>query len=727
MNVEQKAKPSRPIEREPKDIEKQVREYAQSVLFSLPATLTEPANILESAQTKLHEMAKGNEDAAHRAHAIFVDEVLTLTEAAIRLDSKEHIPAFQAFSQALITEHASPFQQIPFPSQFTAIARIDRSAHLMHLQSAAQNYCTHHLNTNLPQYSKEIAGVIQHDTVPEALAAIHLLQQTKTDDTTEAVHDGYTQVMEHVKQGSTHPFVQCAAERAQATTQEQELTPSPASVSSDFSGIPDERGIITALTPQTSGEPAQSIPIQGAIIRFAIPAFSKADPDRLRMLFQYIQQPGMREFVEHTIHASCADLSFKSELYVLDFLAHNDAAVIERVSRVTQNPALNTREFLETFFAASYDADFPQHLLHAAEQVPPELMNQLCDRFNTIVTHHLHALEKEAQQFFIHIADAASFNPTRVTQQMTIQATRIFTEILTEARTQQQATPRIQQFFQKMESQSLLFKTMCSAAFHDNPDLELRDISSLRVAEFSFEELTEEVRQQLISIAQHNFPKTPSIVNGLHSLLYPSQATTQEEQTQNVERAQKNNCIIVQKESEIIAFLRIEDRGEEQFVASFNVDSTWRGSGIGGKLALYCLQKLQERYTLRANMIPTEPIASHYISLGFVGRHFRNAGDVHLIDIVMQKQRKKSALPRFHNSLRAQYERQQERSKNIQALVEQQTPTLILPPLQRKDISQFEPLIEALLNTYGYELTQYTHNDEETEYIMGFEKGDDAK
>jgi len=120
------------------------------------------------------------------------------------------------------------------------------------------------------------------------------------------------------------------------------------------------------------------------------------------------------------------------------------------------------------------------------------------------------------------------------------------------------------------------------------------------------------------------------------------------------------------------------------------------------------------------------PSAARYIDLGFIGYHLRDAGDTRLIDIVKQKEPRAYRLPRFHDSLKNLYQQQAKNGTDIQLLIDQQAPTIILPPGTSDQIKQYEPIMEKLLNVHGYELTRYTHNDNNTEYIIGLEKADVA-
>src|SRR3989339_93158 len=671
-------------EQEHGDLEQRVREYPRQVLFSLTATTSEPAAVLTSAQEHLRAItdktAADNDDAFHTAQAVFIDEVLNLTEAAMRLDSTPHIQAYQTFSQALIASPASPLPDLPLAHRFDISAKIDRSVHLSYLQPATAQSLTHACANELPQNSEQLAQLIKKYDVPEALAAINLLQRVHGGADNIDVATAYQTIMRDIEKTATHPFIQTAAKSAQSPI-----------------------------------ENAPTQPLPQVITRHAIPFLGKADPDRLRILFKYIQQPEMREFVEQQIHADFAEISLAGKLYTFDFLAQNDSHILQRVFRVTEQAALNKNTFFENFLLGAYDPSFPERLLQTAEKISPEFMNRLNERFQAIITQHLRSLEQETERFFAHPEDMTSFNPSRVTQQMYVQATQLFTEILALAQTQQAETPQIQQLFQKVEAQAFIFKNMCSAAFADNPDLTLLDISALSVEELSWQETTA-IKSRLLAIAQENFPAIPSIVEGLRAILYATDKKTTE----------KNRFIIVRKEKEIIAFLRIEDRGAEQFVASFNVPAEWQSSGMGGKTALYCLQILQEHHTVRANMILAEPIAARYIDLGFIGYHLRDAGDTRLIDIVKQKEPRAYRLPRFHDSLKNLYQQQAKNGTDIQLLIDQQAPTIILPPGTSDQIKQYEPIMEKLLNVHGYELTRYTHNDNNTEYIIGLEKADVA-
>lgn len=248
------------------------------------------------------------------------------------------------------------------------------------------------------------------------------------------------------------------------------------------------------------------------------------------------------------------------------------------------------------------------------------------------------------------------------------------------------------------------------------------EITGLEYKEQKGDEVDSEDRQKMLKLSQRNYDKVE-----------PTVPASLEELFNNSDRLKQNSFVVLKQVAatgklELLAFLRIEDRGPDQvYVGSFNVHTEAQGAGIGERMLAQTIADLVKTKNVTAIMNQELAAGSLYIeqvgavATGYERYPVSDRGPVGHFEILVEKTKQPSQLAGISRTeLIRQYE---QIAKGVDPLARIGEPVILAVFDTTTEKQKIADVSEELLNRQGYRLTRYLNLDAAgIQRLYGFEK-----
>ncbi|MFA5995614.1 MAG: GNAT family N-acetyltransferase [Patescibacteria group bacterium] len=710
-----------------------MHDYAKFLINGLkqqPAFSTEQLITLVN-QTNI-EIDQRFNDQADQARLVFVQEFTQATVQATR-ENLEQACTLLSVGPEVLTMSNGMLARLPIVDQLQCVVEIFNNTALERWHEPMNNHLLNKLDlatdTSLEQVVTATLEQPLGETLPVLCALERLLESAQP-----AERPSLYKIINSIAERSDQAFLRyaCATLQPQLVEEEQPvdllmMQPDQSTrVSSDYVALLGDYNIIRGLAPELDSvrhyqdvedimQDPMVLPFQGTI-----------DSAEIANVFTYLHRPKMRYYLEQTLHLRLDQLSLRSQIQLLNYLTASESNVGTFEATATK-PELNTQQFAESFFAATEQPQLADQLLHFAQTFPAEQVNTVLQHYLAIISE-LNNVEQRIHDFFVSPGQADTVDTRIVVQETLRRANRVLQSAICADQTIN--FQELQKNLTAIKKDAIIFGAMCWAVLRHQPEVTLEQLRDFSVEQLAYTELSEEYKKSMLAISSDNHPDTPNTVEGLANILSPKTAT-------ETTLAQRNRFIFVKHKNKIVSFIRIENRGSEQYLASFNVDKTLRGSGIGEQLGLFALEGLRQDPTVQlisADVFPLQQPIIRYMRAGFVGMHFTidptaKGKEAAWIEMKLTQSPNAYNLQKKTIQELLALAEQQHQIDDYTTLAKRQEPTIVLLLDLTQSVASLNSIFQTLLNhkPQPYCLTRYECLDRTcSKRLAGFEIKDVA-
>ncbi len=315
------------------------------------------------------------------------------------------------------------------------------------------------------------------------------------------------------------------------------------------------------------------------------------------LLLNNLYSPDIQRIVQEDLGLSIREISFRSQIQLLQFLARGDQGSFYQFGQAYQREGINQADLMSSFFALSQDPEIGRQILDFAEAAEPDEVNIVLARYNEI-TKHVDSLESEVGEFFRE--KGREVDTRRVVQELVKRANRV---LLTAIETGDYEA------LEQINADVVAFASLCRVTLKEGQDIALGDIAGFDRQVVSTAFLSQEQKQQMLEIAKRNYARFPEVWQELEKIL---------------EEAQDDYYILVKTiddQQVVAAFARAYHLdGQRVYLGSLNVNQDLRGSGIGENFLQETIAQLAEEKTVVAVVRSGVQAGTNYIEeQGFIG------------------------------------------------------------------------------------------------------------
>lgn len=451
-----------------------------------------------------------------------------------------------------------------------------------------------------------------------------------------------------------------------------------------------------------------------------LPFSSPAEQADILFLFQKLNQPLLRNFLENKFNLKFDEIPVREQLHFLQYLAEKDTEILERLATVLNNkPNLDKTNFLKSFFACSTDKKNGDILLEFTESASVDTVNAILLHYAGLV-NVLAEIEDQMADFFISKGTTA--DPKAVIQEMSHRSSRTLLNNIEHGKTLNQA--ELETELANIEADIALFASIFRIARKENPALTFAEIRGFGVERVRGNQLNNQQKLDLEKIFAKNYAGEPEFITRFHNFLNPQDETGQILLAKN-EFTLITQTVTSKKSTKptVIAFYRLEEQGENEiYFAANNVDSQWQSSGLGRAALEATLKEVSQDKVITATFPPDTDIGPFYISkLGFVGTGTKKEMGKYS-RFTMRLDPKDKSLQFPGQSMVDLAQLVQPPGTNAEKIIRQDLPFTVLQFTLPAESDQAYATAEILCAN-GYVLSQYLIADKKTnQRWYGFEK-----
>lgn len=441
----------------------------------------------------------------------------------------------------------------------------------------------------------------------------------RTDDEASDI-SGFAEELESIANTATSLFVSVAANSALEYVHANDIAAMRflyfsagdrkgrfLATASDYQGISAEEGVVIggiyngvteAYTLEALFDDPRVLPFQG----------DRSTEERV-LLFQEMQRPLVRRYLEDQLNVRFADLNMRAQLQCIEYLVSGDRQLIEILSTITHRDGLEAAQFLQLFFSLTESVAMAVPIIEAGTTLPVSELNDIARGYNGAM-RGIEVIEQRISEA-MHLKNQLDTSAVdrvdtrRVAQVWVQRANRVLKKTLSEP-------AFVEQLFQGIERDAFFFSAL------------LTETLKQRAGDFSFEDFVgvsyEQIdgavlavdetglRDQCLSIARDHYAKaSPVLVERLRTLLFPENPESQQ-------RLEQNQFSFVLRNGRVEAFLRAQPAADDSvFVAALQVHPTMQGAGIGEVLLDRTVVQFAKERLVRGTVVPEIQAGVHYV------------------------------------------------------------------------------------------------------------------
>lgn len=356
---------------------------------------------------------------------------------------------------------------------------------------------------------------------------------------------------------------------------------------------------------------AKKIQISETLDRFG----KEGNPDDFAHLYQTMMSLRVRTFLEDYFNINLSDFSLNTQAQFLRFISSKQETEIEQVKyflNKEQNSKSKTERFA-TFLSLDYGQDMGEKIIKIAETLPEESSCAIFAKYSEITNASEDVLYYIREQF----GDAKNYNQELVNeiQEKILKKGRdILVDFADEASAKKEKGEEVshEEVLLKLNNikiDTLLFLYSFKAAKKSGLEIDLEHLKDIEFTQSESSLISEEDKKRMREIYMLNYMNKPELMDLLMKKFGDSL------------ESENNTFHILRHKDMVRGFYRIEKREKENlYFGAFNIDPEYQGSALGETMLEQSLDYYgkSEFYTIEADVIENEPIASNYIERGFI-------------------------------------------------------------------------------------------------------------
>jgi hypothetical protein len=172
---------------------------------------------------------------------------------------------------------------------------------------------------------------------------------------------------------------------------------------------------------------------------------------------------------------------------------------------------------------------------------------------------------------------------------------------------------------ERIEASTVALAAIFKATFKGKEGVDWNLVQGLSLEIKPGKTLTEEEKEEMITISEANYPDEPEVPKEVRSMLFPQTG-------KDSDALQKNDFRILWRQNDkgeksIAAFLRAEEKGDDRvYLGSLNVSPDLKSAAIGEQFLAETIRSYHGSQTIEALGVPENLALTHYVEkLGFRG------------------------------------------------------------------------------------------------------------
>lgn len=317
----------------------------------------------------------------------------------------------------------------------------------------------------------------------------------------------------------------------------------------------------------------------------------------LVLLLQQLHRPTLRAQIEDDLQIQLKEISIRSQIHFLRFLAGQDTTGFNRLRNVLGRNPDAVNEILETFLANSEDTRYAEAILKLGEQFDADVVRGVVTKYAEIV---------EASERMREYITSAFKNRENVSEEAVTDAIRHLlhkaNELLARFASQPgHDTEKILAQLENAKSEIFLFASAFKAASTEG-HLEFSDVRDAALMEKDSSELTEEERAAMLRIFEENRPQySPELLKETMT------------EFQGAIGVAGSEVYLLKNKKELVAFMRFDQlENGNLYAGSLNVRPEARGSTIGSAMLKVTLDEKSKSHDIEAVAYEKNPMLKHY-------------------------------------------------------------------------------------------------------------------
>lgn len=333
------------------------------------------------------------------------------------------------------------------------------------------------------------------------------------------------------------------------------------------------------------------------------------------LLFQQMHMPDVRAYIEQALGIQFSEITLRSQVQLLHFLAEQDNDAFDRISTIASQDGLDKKALFDSFFASASDKKHADMLLQFAENVPPEAANKIFGRYRDLL-EIFNGIEQDINEFFINDlrAEGTKVDTRNVVIEMLNRVNQfLFTEL---EHASEKNIAEIDERMKAFQEEVAIFSSIFKSAVSENIDFTFDEISGLDFSQAQVEHLTPDQVERMKAIAAQNYAGGTEY-----------DQIVLREFAENFTPGAQGRFDILEHNGEMIAFIMfkpIRDTDgqpipKQLYVGAFNLDKRYQGSAIGAAVMRETmLREPREGNVVHGIASPDRPATMDYIEkLGY--------------------------------------------------------------------------------------------------------------
>lgn len=330
--------------------------------------------------------------------------------------------------------------------------------------------------------------------------------------------------------------------------------------------------------------------------------FLNTEEKRFTLLLQHVHEGRIRKHIDEALGIKLNEISLRSQIHLLRFLAEKDRSVFERIQETLAKHTDAKLYILESFLAAAQDTSYSEAILTLASTLSPEDTEKVFKKY-TELTSELDTLRPHIQETLP--GGMQDEQHTEVVIQTLLKKSNEF--LLQTAKEEAKDSRFITKQLEEYKKELLLFGAIFKTAA-GNEELSLEDIANTNIEKKTGGSFNEKEQNRLIEIFTRNS-------TGQSEELLARRIKDLTEALQSKD----SRFYILEHQDEIAAFLRYDsmETPNTVYAGSLNVAPGLLGMKLGSALYRATLDIEGKENTIQAVVLKDNPIVETYLKDGF--------------------------------------------------------------------------------------------------------------
>ncbi len=322
--------------------------------------------------------------------------------------------------------------------------------------------------------------------------------------------------------------------------------------------------------------------------------------------YEYLMRKSIRTHVENEFEIKISDLAIKEQFYFLNLIKTKTESEIEDVKSFTKKYG---KVGFKTFLSLEQDPTLGDRIISFGENAGSGIAQKVFEKYSEIIDQTF-----EIEKFIAEEINSSNLNRKQILEirdSLMVRAKDVLIQFIdafefAKRKNIELSGEEVEAQLEKIKTDTLLLASTLRTIKNSTQKINLEDVKNMSLeSDTESANVNDDDKNEMFRIYSENYSSLPGVQQKLLKSLEDSLDSD------------KSHFAILRYKGKLTGFYRFDEISEDELhLAAFNLDSEFRGSGLGEAMMLEKLDQLSQEKSLVGECNAHARIGAKYIDKG---------------------------------------------------------------------------------------------------------------